>query len=95
MEDLLINFEGDQVTLWDFAGLDLDVNHNFRASIAENDKKRKMSKLFESIQDIEGELIKVVSDSPNFKEGIRKFLSIRHFGSFESMRVEMELKYKA
>jgi hypothetical protein len=35
--------------LWDFAGLDLDVTHNFRAAIVENDKKKKMEKLFESI----------------------------------------------
>lgn len=49
----------------------------------------------ECIAEIEGELIRVVSPAPNIKESIHKFFNLKLFGSFEQMRVEMELRYKA
>jgi hypothetical protein len=54
-----------------------------------------IKKLIESINAIRGELIKVVSEAGSYKEGFKKFMNMKHFGSFEQMRVEMELRYKA
>jgi hypothetical protein len=37
----------------------------------------------------------VLSDADSIREQIDRFLHCKVFGSFEQMRVEMELKYKA
>ncbi len=49
----------------------------------------------QQVLDLEGDLIKVVSEAPTAKEKLNKFFNLKLFGSFEQMRVEMEIRYKA
>ena len=96
MEECIVEFDGDEMTLWDFSKVHLQFQQrSFTLKFAENERKRKLTKLFESIQSIEGDLIRVISEAPTYKEGIRRFFDDKLFGSFEQMRVEMELRYKA
>ena len=39
-------------------------------------------------------MIQAISKT-NYKESVRKFFRNKTFGTFEQMRVEMELRYKA
>ena len=95
-EDTIIQYEGEDMTMWDFATMQLSIYHSSHiATFSENEKRKKLSKLIECVTDIEGELIKVVSDAPTTKEAIHKYFNIKLFGSFEQMRVEMEIRYKA
>jgi hypothetical protein len=48
----------------------------------------------QSIDQIEGELILSLADT-DFKTKVNRFFNNKVFGSFEQMRVEMEMRYKA
>ena len=45
--------------------------------------KRNLSLLMEHVLEVEGDLIKVVSEAPNLKEKFDKFFHLKLFGSFE------------
>lgn len=99
MEETIVQYDGDNMTLWDFSQLQIQTNLNdFEGSLAsfsDQEKRKKLSKLMECISDIEGELLRVISPAPSTRESITKFFNLKLFGSFEQMRVEMELRYKA
>jgi hypothetical protein len=64
------------------------------ASFSESEKRKQVNRLLESIADIEGDLIQAISKT-TYKDLVKKFFNMKTFGTFEQMRVEMELRYKA
>lgn len=63
MIDTKITYASYEQSLWDFAGLQITIENqvnNMTASFSENEKRKKLNKLLESIADIEGDLIQAV-----------------------------------
>ena len=92
-----ITYENHEQSLWDFSGLQLSIQNavdQMSASFSEGEKRKKVNKWLEAIADLEGDLIQSVSKT-NSKDSVKKFFNSKTFGTFEQMRVEMELRYKA
>lgn len=95
MEETATNYAGTEMSLWEFANLQLDYHMTGETHTVKVTDKRNLSLLMEQVLEVEGDLIKVVSEAPNLKEKFDKFFHLKLFGSFEQMRVEMEIRYKA
>ena len=63
-------------------------------SFTDVEKKKKLSKLVDSLIDCENHLSKI-SAKTNLKQTVHRFFNEKTFGTFEQMRIEMELRYKA
>jgi hypothetical protein len=64
------------------------------SSIPESEKKQNLGKLIACLSEIEGDLSREVNDT-DIRDSVRKFFNSKLFGTFEQMRVEMELRFKA
>jgi hypothetical protein len=64
------------------------------ASFSVIEKKKKVGKLLDTLLEIEGDLHLAMAKT-SLKDSVRKFFKVKTFGTFEQMRVEMELRYKA
>ena len=87
MEETIVQYDGDNMTLWDFSKLQLQTilneDEGNLASFSDQEKRKKLNKLMECISDIEGELLRVILPALSTKEQIVKFFNLKLFGSFE------------
>jgi hypothetical protein len=84
-------------SIWAFAELELSIQNavdQMTASFTESEKRKKVGKLIETLQVIEGDLILSQSAS-GLKEKVHHFFNDKTFGTIEQMRIELELRYKA
>ena len=63
-------------------------------SFSEHERKTKLGKLADSLMDCETHISKMFAKC-TLKESIHRFFNEKTFGTFEQMRIEMELRYKA
>ena len=92
-----IMYGGYEQRLWDFAQIEITLNNvltSMSASFTEQEKKRNVQKMMETLIDIEGELLSQTMKGL-FKENMYKFMRLKTFGTIEQMRIEMELRFKA
>jgi hypothetical protein len=93
MQEVEVDLDGDRMTLWDFSSIHLQLS-SYRLSLPHAD----LSNIMQSVHAIEHQLTHVLQGHPtqhNWRESLARFLEDKLFGSFEQMRVEMELRFKA
>lgn len=93
MQEVEVDLEGDRMTLWQFSSIHLQLS-SYRLSIPHAD----LSGIMQSVHAIEQLLTHVLQGHPTqhtWRESLARHLDNKLFGSFEQMRVEMELRFKA
>ena len=64
------------------------------ASFPEVDRKKNLHAIIDTLVDCELYLGNIINKVP-IKQQVNRFFNEKTFGTFEQMRVEMELRYKA
>ena len=91
-------YRGTQMTLWDFGGLgdngqDGDSSGFYdKVNFDDKVKKKRLGKLCEELTNCEDFVSKIFEELDKKKE-LKRFFDLKIFGTFESMRTEVESRY--
>ena len=96
MTKVKLSYQGEEMHLWDFAGTnsrhsDFWISGNI-PMFDEKAKKQKLRVLCEAITDCE-QFVNTIFEDLDWKQALRRWWTLKIFGSFEQLRTEMEIRY--
>lgn len=83
---------GSELSLWEFAGQAMQDEVSSTVLINEQVKKGKLMTLCETLTGCEI-FINQIFEELDWKGSLKRYISLKIFGSFEQLRTEMELRY--